>query len=198
MTENKSQNLIAHLEHFLGRVERGWSKDADGRAVPFNVALFDGEPLGDAQALTTIGLSRSPLLMSDGRRVRLELVMLFSKAFGPRNLPGVLQQVGLDALANGRAYVRGEVLGPRGVLIPETRFEALYVAIPVWLSDEFHAFKPSAGEPVIFVWLVPITATEAAYVRSHGWDAFEDRLVEQDPDLLDLQRESIALRDAAR
>jgi hypothetical protein len=189
---NTPRNLIDHLEQYLGRIERGWSKDADGRSVPFNVALFDGDPLDEAQALTTTGLSHTPLRLNDGRRVRMEFVMLFSKAFGPRNLPGVLQQVGLEALSSDRAPVRGDVLGPRGVLVPSTRFEALYVSIPVWLPDGFHAFEPpEGGEPVVLVWLVPITAREAEYVRSHGWDAFEDRLVEQQPDLLDLDRDEL-------
>ena len=48
-----------------------------------------------------------------------------------------------------------------------------------------------SGEPIVLVWLVPITAAEAHYVNDRTWEAFEDLLEEVNPDLRDLGRASV-------
>jgi len=66
--------------------------------------------------------------------------------------------------------------------------EALYASAPVYFPDGFDLCTDRDGD-VLFVWLLPIAATEAAFVRAQGWDVFEDRLMEHDPDLTDVFRE---------
>ena len=39
--------------------------------------------------------------------------------------------------------------------------------------------------------MIPISVSERDYVSDSGWDVFERRLVDKDPDLLDLNRPSI-------
>jgi hypothetical protein len=46
--------------------------------------------------------------------------------------------------------------------------EAVYAAIPVYLADQFAVYEGDE-KPVVIVWLVPISATEASYVRRYGW-----------------------------
>jgi hypothetical protein len=58
------------------------------------------------------------------------------------------------------------------------------------LPRAFHVCRPEEGESIVFAWLVPITANEASFVRSRGWSAFEKKLEEHDPDLLDMPRPS--------
>ena len=52
-------------------------------------------------------------------------------------MPGILQQVGLGVLAAERPLLRGEVVGPNGPLLPGSAMEAFYLALPVYLPDEF-------------------------------------------------------------
>jgi hypothetical protein len=120
--------------------------------------------------------------------------MVFKESSGPHNLQAELQQAGLDAIARDHAYQRGEVLQLRGPLIAGSRLEALYVAMPTCLPDAFRSFE-AGGETIVFMWLVPITASEAAYVRSHGWEAFEAALVDRKPDLMDFGRAALDLGD---
>ncbi len=61
----------------------------------------------------------------------------------------------------------------------------------MYFPDEFHVYRSPSGEQVFIVWLVPIRAAEASFVRAQGHDAFEDMLENVDPDLLDLSCESI-------
>jgi hypothetical protein len=184
--------LVDHFESFLGLITSGWSKDADGNRVPFQVVTFEAGPIEGTRTFATLGLSHRRLALgAAGRTFRQELVMLAREEFGRRNLPGLLQQVGLQAIASGRGYLKGEVLGPRGQLFEGTALEAFYVAIPVYFPDGFHVFEPPTGDPIIVAWLVPITAREAQFVRDRGDEAFEDELLKHDPDLLDFQRASI-------
>jgi hypothetical protein len=186
------RTIIDHLEQTLGRIIEGWASDADGRKLPIQIALFPRGPAEGTRALATIGLSKHKLLMGDtGRTVRQELVIAFREEDGPRNLPGVMQQVAMAALDQGRAYLRGDVIGPRGPLFAGSSYEALYVAIPVYFPDSFHQFQPEAGDAIVLAWLVPITHGEAHLVQRRGWSFFEDQLEAQDPDLLAADRTGV-------
>ena len=187
-------DLVQHLEGHLGQMSSGWSRDATGKKLPFHVGLFDDGPIAGTGGLVTLGISNELLRLGTGARTgRQELVMLYRHGASYRNLPGILQQVGMRALHDRRCYLRGEVIGPNGPLADGSKLEALYVAVPVYLPDSFHVFRPTVGDPVVMAWLVPITASEAHFVGKHGWEAFEHQLLEEDPDLLNMTRESMAL-----
>ena len=187
-------DLVQHLEGHLGRMSSGWSRDATGKKLPFQVGLFDDGPIAGTGGLATLGISHEVLRLGAGARTgRQELVMLYRHGASYRNLPGILQQVGMRALHDKRCYLRGEVIGPNGPLTDGSRLEALYVAVPVYLPDSFQVFRPADGDPVVMAWLVPITAREARFVGEQGWEAFEHELQEEDPDLLDMTRESMDL-----
>ncbi|MEV0902417.1 suppressor of fused domain protein [Actinoplanes sp. NPDC049802] len=48
------------------------------------------------------------------------------------------------------------------------------------------------GQDVAIVWLVPVTSGEAKFIADYGRQRFEQLLSEQDPDLMDGDRPSIA------
>jgi hypothetical protein len=87
---------------------------------------------------------------------------------------------------------RGEVIGPRGKLFEHGTTTALYAAAPVYLPDDF-AECAEGNRTIVLVWLVPITDDEAEYVRTHGWNSFEDALVAEDPDLTVVDRPPISV-----
>jgi hypothetical protein len=180
-------DLVEHLERFLGPIEAGWSVDADGASVPFQVVRCPAPSLAGCVAFSTLGLSTTALVSgTSGRPIRQELVMLLGDRWRDGPAPGLLQQVGRELLGSGSALLRGEVIGPRGPLVPSSRMEALYAAIPVYLPDAF-----GQVDGVVFAWLVPISLAEAALVSREGWETFEDRLIAVDPDLTDLARSSV-------
>lgn len=85
--------LVRHLEAHLGTILHGWSLDADGDTVPFQVVeLSDGkEP--SVHTYSTLGLSNHPLRSRvSNKEIRCELVMVARN--GSDAIPGVLQQVG--------------------------------------------------------------------------------------------------------
>jgi hypothetical protein len=97
----------------------------------------------------------------------------------------------MEAIDSDAALLQGDVIGPRGSLMDGSDLAALYVTIPVCFPDEFHSCPVSFDEPVVLVWLVPISSAEAAFVGDQGWNAFEEQLAALDPDLWDFDRPSI-------
>ena len=109
----------------------------------------------------------------------------------PRNASGLLFQVAGRLIRRGDGLHRGEILGPHGRLFDRGEMTALYAVVPGCLADEFSVYETATGA-VVMTWLVPITDDEANYIRTHGWRAFEDALLAEDPDLTDLLRPSLA------
>jgi len=179
--------LIQHLESYLGTIDVGWSRTADGEDLSFQVVRFGAGALPGCVVFSTLGLSSVALPSREsGKLVRHEFVMIVPERLQDGPVPGLLQQVGLEVMEAGSPLLRGDVVGPRGPLFAMSSMEALYASVPVYLPDDF-----AQVDDVVFVWLVPVSQAEANFVAANGWSAFEDRLVEAGPDLIDVDRLSI-------
>ncbi|MFC6153094.1 suppressor of fused domain protein [Nocardioides yefusunii] len=210
--------LVAHFERFLGPGTSGWMKSNSGELLPFQVVRWTRGPDVGSVAYSTLGLSRNVLAAGpsgDPTPVRQELVVMVTKSLPVEYVLGVFVDAAHVALSTGRALRRGSVLGPVQPVLPLTpspaapaaptapvrprsgiwgsEVSALYVADPVYLPDEFARFAGEGGPDVQVLWLVPITSAEARFVREQGWEAFEDLLVDQDPDLVDVFRAPVKL-----
>jgi hypothetical protein len=186
--------LVEHFEKGLGQIEVGWSVDADGRRMPFQIVRFPQGSGPGTISFATLGLGRYPLTSPDPDiEIRHELLMLAPESLRDGVLPSLIQQVGEETIHSQRPLLRGDVIGPRGPLIPGSQMEALYVTLPVYFPDEFATCEED-DHTIVIAWLVPISAGEAHYIVHHGWADFEDRLVEQDPDLTDFGRQPIRLQ----
>lgn len=175
--------LIRHVENHLGSIERGFDT-GDSR---FQVVRFSP---GDTTFVMTLGLSDHELTgPGGGKAIRHELLMAVPERSVGR-AASLLWQLSDEALQEHTAYLRGQVIGPRGSLFDGGIMEAIYVANPVCLPDSFAGVDTDVGR-VIIAWMAPISSAEAAFVRTHGWDAFEQVLVAEQPDLTDDLRESV-------
>jgi hypothetical protein len=184
--------LIDHLEKFLGPIAAGCNRTPEGTPMPFQVVRFDAPPFRRCTAFTTLGLSNHLLSSgASGKLVRFELFLIMRDADRLPFIVSQLHQVGMELLQDHRALLRGQVIGPRGPLWPDSKLEALYCAIPVYLPREFGSCTLENGEGCAIAWLVPITREESVYVHTHGWEALETALSAQDPDLLDAYRGAI-------
>lgn len=182
--------LIEHYELSLGPIRAGWTVDANGVRLPFQIVQFDGGPIEDMGTLVTLGYSNYRLRLAHSR-IRQELMLFARPKWIPANLPGILQQVALKAIDADLAIGVSEVLERRGELIPGTGMVALYALPPVYFPDDFHVVSSALHEDIFLVWLVPITQKELNFVRTYGSEEFETTLETVDPDLLDLSRESV-------
>ncbi|GAA2212911.1 hypothetical protein GCM10009850_083730 [Nonomuraea monospora] len=187
-------HLVEHMERFLGPIDSG-SRGDDSTPAGVQVIRFGPDaPFTGVTTWATLGLSDHHLGQTSGRGLHQELVMHVRHDRQPANLAGVLFQVAGELVQRGRGLARGEVIGPRGRLFPQGEMAALVAAPPVYLPDSF-AVCDTPATPIVVTWLVPLTEAEARFVHAHGWGVLEDIFVAQDPDLTDIERAGVQLRD---
>src|SRR6266404_2172370 len=184
------ERVRKHIQQTLGPILKEWEERADGSVLPFAIAQLDEHPASDAACFVTMGLSDAEMRFPSGNLTRQVLVFACHRAHALKNVQGLLAAVALERTQSGRAYARGDVEGPAGFLFPSTNLQALYASLPSYFPDAF-AKDTHTSPSTHFMWMIPITASEASFVAREGWSAFEDELVKQDPDLLDLNRTEI-------
>lgn len=188
--------LIDHFESRLGRLVGAWSPGEQAPGGAPSVGYFAGGVLAGIQCYATIGLFKTHLTsrVSDSPR-HLELLGCGRPVQGDETgpLPGILEWVAERLVVSGKAVLRGDVIPLPMPLIPGGTMTALYAALPVYFDDDFFSVVLENGVETSVVWLVPIGESEAAFVREKGWGPFEEELIRQDPDLLDLNRAEITL-----
>jgi hypothetical protein len=154
------------------------------------VVRIRDQPWEGVSAFVTLGLSHHVLVMESGREVRQELLFAAEDRFPDAAIASFLQTFGEFVLRRHRALLRGDVVGPSEPVIPGTRLNGVYAAIPVLHDERLRTFE-GTRPPTVFVWVVPIHGAEAEFVRKQGWEIFEDRLESSDVNLCDLRREPI-------
>ncbi len=184
--------FIQFLENHLGTIEYGWSNDDNGERLPVQIVKYSKGPFSGTKTFSTLGLNKVPLTSYvSGKQIWQELIFVSYSNSGNINIPSLLAQVSQIALDSGSAFLRGDVIGPYGPIFDDSNLEAFYVTIPCYFSDSFDAFKVDDKKTIIMAWLIPITSKEAEFIRQNGWEQFEEKLEELDPDLIDFKRESI-------
>jgi hypothetical protein len=184
------ERVRKHIQQTLGPILNEWQERLDGSLLPFAIAQLDEQPASHASCFVTMGLSEAELRFPSGNPTRQELVFACERAHASKNVQGLLAAVALERTESGRAFARGDVEGPAGILFPSTNLQALYASLPSYFPDAF-ARDTTTSPSTHFMWMIPITAAEASFISREGWNAFEDELVKQDPDLLDLNRAEI-------
>jgi len=180
-----TRDLVEHLEAHLGTMVGGWGNQGD---IP--VTMFPNQPRPGIVTYSTLGLSKKPLPLPGGRTVRQELVVSVDASYDPKIVASFLITFADYIRKQDRALLRGDVVGPSEPLIPGVKARAVYAAIPVFFSDEFATFRGSEP-PTVFVWLIPLPAEDAEYVKATGWESFEDRLEKADINFWNLDRPAL-------
>lgn len=183
--------LVDHFERRLGPMLGQMRFE---QSSPFSVAAYRDGAGSAVTSYTTLGLSKVPLRSRyDGRSVRLELFACEHAredgAFGP--LPSVLDYAARQMITAGQAVLRGDLLDLGRPVTDDSALGWLYAALPIYYDAEFSSVELEDASRVIVIWLLPIGAAEAAYVRQYGWRDFEGLLLGKDPDVLDLTRPQI-------
>ncbi|MDB5801458.1 MAG: hypothetical protein JWL63_2397 [Rhodocyclales bacterium] len=178
-------SLPEHYERHLGEISHGWSDEKQAHGI--QVVSFEGQPELGTRTFATLGLSRHIVAMSGTRQIRQELLMSAHDAFSADAVAGLVLSLAEYILERGKAFLRGEVIGPGAPVIAGATLAAIYVTNPSPFDKTLAEFV-SEPEATVFAYLVPITGAEASLVREHGWSWFEDQLEQQNPDIWNLAR----------
>ena len=188
MANESLTSLPAHYERQLGEIVRGWSDEKQTHSI--QVASFKGQPESGVTTFATLGLSRYVLDLSGTRKIRQELLISANDVFSADAVAGLVLSLAELVVQRGNALLRGGVIGPGSPVIAGSTLTAVYITNPSPFDNSLTKFV-SESPATVFAYLVPITATEAALVREHGWRWFEDQLEEQNPDIWDLERSDV-------
>lgn len=181
-------NLIDHFERRLGRISGGMAQKIDG----VQIVHYEGGRFRDVESWSTLGMSRHVLTARDSEKPYVLEIFLAA-----RKLPGQLtadlgrcvEWVARKMIGEHQARLRGDVQKLPFTIGQASVLDHVYFANPVYYDEGFFsAGLESGGQTAGIVWLIPIGPREAAYVREHGWRAFEEKLERVDPDLFDLAR----------
>jgi hypothetical protein len=157
----------------------------------------------DIVRYATLGMSARPMtdpadLVADpvrGPRAELVLSVRTGRA-DPSALDAVLRPLAVLAAS---PQVEGVVLVPGGslevgeALWPGAPFGSVLVAEPGGLVEDL--VLPAPMDPVRFLPLLPMTASEAAWKRVHGAGALQERWLRHGTDLRDPLRPGVPLAD---
>ncbi len=165
---NLAGRVERHLAASLGRpaLVTDASDPSSGRPAAFRVATFDDQPVESAFTLVTLGLCERAL-RDDALRHLLFALGDFIAGSGDAAAPGMVYELP-EPFVSGRQW------------------EHLFAFQPLYHDQRLGPF-----EDVQFVWLIPITAEESAFIDANGPESFDALLEEHDPDLLDLSRDSV-------
>jgi Suppressor of fused protein (SUFU) len=178
-----------HIEKYLGNIEYGWS--LANEAAGFQIVKVSNQPAPAVTTYSTLGMSRTKLIMPKNRVVRQELIFSAFEGYNSPKIASFLLNFGDSVLRSGRALLRGDVLGPYSSLTQGAHVNFIYCTVPV-MFDSRLATMVDSDPATVFVWLMPITDREAQFVKSNGWSKFEDILETSSPNFWDLDRPSMA------
>ena len=181
--------LFRHIERYLGPINASWMETIDGRKCPFQVVRCTGR-VADTVFFSTLGLSGHSF-PHPSSAFRHELVIAVPRTFGTRNVPPLLQQLGMIALERDRPFFEGDVMLGKNPVFAEWPFRGFLASHPCVIEDDaFADCTREDGQRVQFVWMAPLYQSEIEFVRAHGLSRLEERFIEKQIDLVDLNRQS--------
>jgi len=161
--------------------------------LSIDILEVDDSPDDGLISYSTLGLFEAELRHDDGTSLATR-VELCTEAPQDQDLWGnILSTAAFGLMRGGQAVMPGSALPDCvGEYYPDSRVPHLYLSVPFsWQDGEFRRLELDGQ--VIVNWLqgFPISDAELEYLQAHGPDAFEDLLLEHDPDLYDLDRDSV-------
>lgn len=171
------------------KVFQYWN-DEETHAVNL-LSCVDG-PESGVTSYGTVDLSQydNQLSTPDGKPIRVEI--LGACASGVEAFANVMSTCALN-VATGEYSLSPGNIHPRVVELYEpeaTMKHVLFVPPFLWGDDAFPSMEDD-DMAVAFLQAVPISDAEFELARSEGVDALEDRLAEEQVDILDLNRASV-------
>ena len=160
--------------------------------LSIDILAVDDSPDDGLVSYSTVGLFETGLRHDDGEPLATR-VELCAEAPQEQDLWGnILSTAAFGLMRGGHAVMPGSVLPGCVGEYYETQVPHLYLSVPFsWQDGEFRRLELD-GQIVNWLQGFPISDAERAYLEEHGPDAFEDLLLERDPDLYDLGRDSVA------
>ncbi|WP_459616212.1 suppressor of fused domain protein [Bordetella sp. 2513F-2] len=179
------------LSVFGGKpVVHAWHHDTLDLSI--DILEVDDSPDDGLVSYSTLGLFELDLRHDDGSPMNTQIELCAEAPQDQEEWAGILSAAAFSLMRSGQAVRPGSVLTDCvAEYYPDTTVPHLYLCVPFsWNEAEFPRLE---FDETLVNWLqvIPISDAERAFVEQEGAEAFEDALLEQDPDIYALDRDSL-------
>ena len=164
----------------------------DEIALSIDILEVDDSPDDGLVSYSTLGLFQIELRHDDGQPMATAVELCAEAPQDQDQWDSILGTAAFTLMRGGQAVAPGSVLTDCiGEYYPDSTVPHLYLCVPFsWQDGEFARLELD-GRVINWLQGIPIGDAELQYLEAHGAEAFEDLLLEQDPDLYDLERELV-------
>lgn len=179
-------DIINHIEKFLGDPEQVCEPPSDR-----DTYVFQCPNVPDAGVVTWVTCHAEDHIqkLPSGDPLRREYLVAGSEETLPGSLVPIFGELAWLLQQQEGAAFYGRVIDFDTAPFPTSDKRHFYAAPPAMFPQGFEVSQESEV-PTIFIWLLPITEDEAAFVAEKGFEQFEDKLSQIEGELFDWSRES--------
>lgn len=185
---------LAHLERILGPHQRYWAADG-GQFPPRALLLFNHPSVTGVSVLTTLGMSAQRLpqveMAFEDPRPHRRVELALATSGDPTRLTGLLSGMLRFPWSEGSwlgdlhtySFANPSPNIGESALLLMRQPPPQHLQVPDGLrtvpAPNLGGLPDPSGDPVTYLWLVPISEPERRYAEEHGSEALAERL-EQD------------------
>lgn len=187
------ETMIKAISSYLGGEQKAFSYQEPDAQYKLDILYAKSSPNRNYLTACTLGLVNRTTGYKDSKtdkNIRAELIM---SSYGGTDMIGkILSTAGIGIYTTNIRYGYGTVL--KGVLegyYPNGEMKHLFLILPPPIWGKPFELVEAEGETITFLYALPISQAELEYVSEHGIDDLQNRFVEENIDMFDLERKSI-------
>ena len=183
-----SLKVLAYLEEELGESTDIIGVGDENEVSKVDIMVVRDRPDKGVTSFATLDFAAHDIgLLADSKELRVELVMACGSGY--EHGVHIVASCAFEAINNGAEIGPGEILeGIVALYYPRFPMQHVMLVDPfIWDLESQHL----TTRTVTFLQAVPISTAEAVYADENGPDALQDRFVEEQIDVYDLERESV-------
>lgn len=181
------------LKETLGGEQRPFSYQEPDAEHKLDILFAKNSPSRNYLTASTLGLVNRTTGYKDsesGRNIRAEIIM---SSYGGTDMIGkILTTTGVGIFNAEIMYGYGTAL--KGVLedyLPDSDMKHLFLMNPPPIWEKKFTVSELENDLITFLYALPISQAELEFMSENGIEALQDRFVEANIDMFDLERKSI-------
>ncbi|MBE6843437.1 MAG: suppressor of fused domain protein [Ruminococcus sp.] len=187
------EKMITALRDILGGDQKAFSYQREDAPNKLDILFAKHCPSKNYLTASTLGLVNRATGYQDkntGKEIRAEIIM---SSYGGTDMIGkILTTAGVGIFESNIRYGYGTVL--KGVLeayYPNSDMKHLFLMLPPPIWSKRFGIVDGEDCSITFLYALPISQAECDFMAQNGIDALQNKFVEVNIDMFDLERKSV-------
>lgn len=187
------KTMVNELKETLGGEQKAFSYQLPDSEFKLDVLVAKNSPSRNYLTASTLGLVNRTTGYKNsesGKDIRAEIIM--SSYGGTDMIAKILTTTGVGIFKANIMYGYGTAL--KGVLedyLPDSDMKHLFLMNPPPIWEKKFKVAELENDHITFLYALPISQAELEFMSENGIDALQDKFVEVNIDMFDLERKSI-------